>query len=104
MHSENLTGREYIVPNHHRSMFLLDLLLLHLGEDRERQELLVARCVGRRHFFCGERSQVTVHLRFELGLIRELVRQHLPRLFERLAEVEHLLKAAGRGRPSTPIS
>ena len=35
---------------------------------------------------------MTVHLRFELGRIREPVRQHLPRLFERLAEVEHLLK------------
>ena len=35
---------------------------------------------------------MTVHLRFELGLIREPVRQHLPRFFERLAEVEHLLK------------
>ncbi len=29
----------------------------------------------------GERSQVTVHLRSELRLIRELVIQHLPRLF-----------------------
>ena len=36
--------------------------------------------------------QVTVHLRFELGRIREPVIQHLPRLFERRAEVEHLLK------------
>ncbi len=71
---------------------LLGLLLLHLGEDRERQEHLVARSVGRRQLPLGERSQVTVHLRFELGLIREPVRQHLPRLFERLAEVEHLLK------------
>jgi len=35
---------------------------------------------------------LAVHLRFELGLIREPVRQHLPRLFERLAEVEQLLK------------
>ena len=41
----------------------------------------------------------TVHLRFELGLIREPVIQHLPRLFERLAEVEHLLKLrAGVGQ------
>ena len=53
---------------------------------------LVARSVGRRQLPLGERSQVTVHLRFELGLIREPVIQHLPRLFERLAEVEHLLK------------
>ncbi len=59
---------------------------------RARQEHLVARSVGRRQLPLGERSQVTVHPRFELGLIREPVRQHLPRLFEQLAEVEHLLK------------
>ncbi len=73
-------------------MLLLGLLLLHLGEYCERQEHFVARTVGRRQLPLGERSQVTVFLRFELGLIREPVRQHLPRLFERLAEVEQLLK------------
>ena len=75
-----------------QGLLLLGLLLLHLGDDRERQEHLVARSVGRRQLPLGERSQVTVHLRFELGLIREPVRQHLPRLFERPAEAEHLLK------------
>ena len=80
------------MPHAGQGLFLLGLLLLHLGEDRERQEHLVARSVGWRQLPLGERSQVTVHLRFELGLIREPVIQHLPRLFERLAEVEHLLK------------
>ena len=57
-----------------QGLFLLGLLLLHLGEDRERQENLVARSAGWRQLPLGERSQVTVHLRFELGLIREPVR------------------------------
>ena len=40
----------------------------------------------------GVRPQVTVHLVLERLLIREEAIEHLPGLFERLAEVEHLLE------------
>ena len=75
-----------------QGLFLLGLLLLHLGKHIEGQEHLVERGVGLRQFPLGKGPQVLVHVHDERRFVREDAAERLGRVFELAGEVEHLLE------------